>query len=209
MICSPMSAQRRKDFRGPSKTKGCIPLVLGPTVSDDESHLPIISYDSDDTIPIASDDEIEPVTLPPYTNHRLAPSSNISGSLSSGSTPKTGQEQRDKAARCLVSIADTTLTWNGDWGPISNWSQTFAKQYVRAINENSRAAFIKSVEDRTQVGRQLMYDIAHVITDCTLPTSETALKAFVQLMLKLIFRLNKGILVLADRVRLVSAFPTN
>lgn len=62
---------------------------------------------------------------------------------------------------------------------------------------------------KTQVGRQLMEDIAHVVTDCALPTSEPALKVFVKLMLKLILRLNKGIFILEHRVQLVSSFAKN
>ena len=109
----------------------------------------------------------------------------------------------------LPSIANIVFTWNSDWGPISNWSPKFAKDYLSAVDENKSTAFIEAVAKQVQVGQQLMDNITHVITDCTLPTSENGLKAFVQLMLKLIFRLNKGILVLEDRVRLVSSFLTN
>lgn len=103
---------------------------------------------------------------------------------------------------CLISIADVTSKWNSKWSPISNWSHKFTQEYISA-------AFIKSVTKQAETSRQLVDDIAHIITECTLLMSETGLKNFVQLMLKLIFRLNKGVLFLEDRVRFVSSYLTN
>lgn len=111
--------------------------------------------------------------------------------------------------QCLVSIANVTSMWNSKWGLISNWSHKFAQEYISSVDENSSAAFIESVTKQAETGHQLVDDIAHVITECTLLMSETGLKNFVQLMLKLIFRLNKGILFLEDRVHFVSSYLTN
>lgn len=225
MIRSHTLAQKLKELRGtgkttghvpsvnsrvPIKTQGHIPSVAVSTDSNDEDELPTF-YDSDDTIPIASDDvDVMPIVSPPLNNpYEWERFSDGGRSPSPAPTPKPSQQQRNNAIQCLVAIANITLTWNSDWGPISNWSQQFAKTYISAVDEGDAAEFIEVVEKQAQVGRQLMDDILHVLTDCVLPTSETALKAFTQLMLRLIFRINKGIVVLEDRVRLVSSLPYN
>ena len=202
----PINSPPRMNYRLSPRTKRPIPSVVAPTTTNDDDYAPVISYDSDDTIPIASP---QPMNYKLYPSPEWEPSHEACRSPSPHSTGITGQKKRDTAVQCLESIANTTLiiTWNNDWGPISNWSKIFARQYISAIDENNSAAFIKSVAKQAQVGRQLMNGIALVITDCTLPTSETALKTFVQLLLKLIFRLNKGISVLEDRVRIFSSRP--
>ena len=166
-------------------------------------------YDDDDNIPVATYDSDNSNYIMDYAVTMASLSSHNSLSLSLDHPPKPSQQKRDKAMQYLISIANVTPKWNSNWGPISNWSQKFTQGYISVVDENNTVAFIEAVAMQVQAGQQLMGDITHVITDCMLLTSEDSLKVFVQLMLKLIFRLNKGILLLEDRVHLFSSFPTN
>lgn len=119
-------------------------------------------------------------------------------------------QQRHKAAHSLISVARATLEWNKDWGPISSsWSRQFAGRYISAVDNKRHTEFLEDITLQAQVGRKLVDELARIFTECTLPTSSTALRAFIELTIKLHLRLKQGILALEDRVRLVSSFVVN
>lgn len=136
------------------------------------------------------------ITLPSGAesfNHDLLPGSKI--------TPQTRQAQN--AAECMVSIASLVNQWNGEWGPVSDWPQQFTSAYFEAIEERHTVAFINETLQKIRNGHVLMEDITFVITGSTLPTSEGALRSFMHLVVQLINKLNCGVTILEDRLRLV------
>lgn len=62
--------------------------------------------------------------------------------------------------------------------------------------------FIEEIAIQVQVGYGLVNDIAQMITDCMLPTMETDLQTFIEHTVKLLLRLNRGMLTLDYRVQI-------
>ena len=87
---------------------------------------------------------------------------------------------------------------------MSEWSQQFTNRYMTAIHEMRADGFIEGVIQTIQVGQALIDEVNRVISNCPLPTSDAPLCSFIQITVKLILKLNKGVMILEEKLHSIS-----
>lgn len=200
MIYSATPAQRRKDFHCSAKAQGCSAAVA--TVDDSEEDLPIASYDSDDNLPPSSEPRYSsPLPSPDHTPRQ-----------SPDRTPRQSPEPTPgpfNAVNCLVTVAEFATQWNSEWGTIPQWSHQFTTRYLTAVEEMRSVEFIEGVARKARIGRALIDDIAHLISNSTLPTTVSLLRVFIELTVKITIKLIKGVTILEEKLKSVTPFTGN
>ena len=77
-------------------------------------------------------------------------------------------------------------------------------RYMAAVHKMRAGAFIEGVIQTIQVGQALIKEVNRVISSCPLPTSDTILRSFIQITVKLILKLNKGVMILEEKLQSIS-----
>lgn len=69
--------------------------------------------------------------------------------------------------------------------------------------------FIEGVARKARIGRALIDDIAHLISNSTLPTTVSLLRVFIELTVKITIKLIKGVTILEEKLKSVTPFTGN
>ena len=64
--------------------------------------------------------------------------------------------------------------------------------------------FIEGVIQTIQAGQALIDGVNRVISSCPLPMSDAPLRSFIQITVKLILKLNKGVMILEEKLQSIS-----
>lgn len=137
----------------------CSSLLPAPKI------IPCHGKSAIDDIPIASDEDLDPVhrSPPPLPLSDLLPPSpentHHNGILPA---PEITLQQGKSAVECMVTMATLVGQWNIKLGPVADWPHQFTNKYVSAVGEKTTVAFIGGIAQKVQSGRVLMDDIACV-----------------------------------------------